>query len=112
MKALTAEAISLPTLVFDEVDTGISGEAARQVGILLQKLSNRHQVICITHQPQVAGRGNTHFFVYKAMEDKKIKTHVKVLDNAERIQSIARMIGGESPSDAALENAKELVVGR
>lgn len=112
MKALTAEAISLPTLVFDEVDTGISGEAARQVGILLQKLSNRHQVICITHQPQVAGRGDTHFFVYKAMEDKKIKTHVKVLDNAERIQSIARMIGGESPSDAALENAKELVVGR
>jgi DNA repair protein RecN (Recombination protein N) len=112
VKTLTAEAISLPTLIFDEVDTGISGEAARQVGILLQKLSNRHQVICITHQPQVAGRGDTHFFVYKAMEGKTVKTQVKKLENEERIQSIARMIGGESPSGAALENAKELVVGR
>lgn len=112
IKTLTAEAIALPTLIFDEVDTGISGEAARQVGILLQKLSNRHQVICITHQPQVAGRGDTHFFVYKAMEGEKVKTHVKVLAPEERILSIARMIGGEQPSDAALKNAKELVVMR
>lgn len=111
IKALTAEAISLPTLVFDEVDTGISGEAARQVGMLLQKLSNKHQVICITHQPQIAGRGNTHFFVYKMAENKQVKTHVKVLSPEERIRSIAQMIGGEYPSDAALKSAKEMVAG-
>lgn len=111
IKTLTAEAIALPSLVFDEVDTGISGEAARQVGILLQKLSRDHQVLCITHQPQVAGRGDTHFFVYKQEENKQVKTHVKLLSREERIQSIAQMIGGENPSVAALDNAREIVGG-
>lgn len=111
IKTLTAEAIALPTLIFDEVDTGISGEAARQVGILLQKLSRKHQVLCITHQPQVAGRGDTHFFVYKQEENKQVKTHVKLLSREERILSIAQMIGGENPSEAAMDNAREIVTG-
>lgn len=110
IKTLTAEAVALPTLIFDEVDTGVSGEAARQVGILLQKLSRSHQVICITHQPQVAGRGDTHFYVYKSNEDHHIKTHIRHLGYGERIQAIAQMIGGETPSEAALMNAKELVM--
>lgn len=112
IKSLTAEAIDLPTLIFDEVDTGISGEASRQVGILLQQISRDHQVICITHQPQVAGRGDSHFFVYKAEEKHQIKTNIKNLSPEERVLAIARMIGGEAPSEAALENAKELVVNR
>ncbi|HTO14210.1 MAG TPA: DNA repair protein RecN [Edaphocola sp.] len=109
IKTLTAKALHLPTLIFDEVDTGISGEAAKQVGILLRSLGAYHQILCITHQPQVAGKGNRHFYVYKEEENKKISTKIKELNSNERIQLIATMIGGASPSEAALKNAKELV---
>ncbi|MBS1584227.1 MAG: DNA repair protein RecN [Bacteroidetes bacterium] len=110
IKSLTAKAMHMPTLIFDEVDTGISGEAARQVGILLRDLSEYHQVICITHQPQVAARGSRHFYVYKDEDSKaRITTKVRVLKQDERVLAIARMIGGEQPSDAAMQNAKELV---
>ncbi len=110
IKSLTAQAMQLPTLIFDEVDTGISGEAARQVGILLRSLASYHQVICITHQPQVAARGAQHFFVYKDEgEGGRITTKVRTLEGDQRIRAIAQMIGGEEPSKAAVENAKELV---
>jgi DNA repair protein RecN (Recombination protein N) len=110
IKSLTAQAMQLPTLIFDEVDTGISGEAARQVGMLLRKLAEYHQVICITHQPQVAARGTQHFFVYKEPgANGRITTRVRTLGGEERVLAIARMIGGEQPSKAAVENAKELV---
>lgn len=110
IKSLTAKAMQLPTLIFDEVDTGISGEAARQVGILLRELSQYHQVICITHQPQVAAKGSRHFYVYKDEDNKqRITTKIKILKQDERVLAIARMIGGEQPSDAAIQNAKELV---
>jgi DNA repair protein RecN (Recombination protein N) len=110
IKSLTAKAMEMPTLIFDEVDTGISGEAARQVGILLRELAQYHQVICITHQPQVAAKGSRHFYVYKDEDSKqKITTRVRVLQKDERVLAIARMIGGEQPSDAAMQNARELV---
>ena len=110
IKALTAKALALPTLIFDEVDAGISGEAAKQVGILLRSLSEYHQVLCITHQPQVAGKGTSHYFVYKTSgTDDKVKTNIRLLTNDERVRAIAQMIGGEKPSEAAMENAKELV---
>lgn len=110
IKSLTAKAMHLPTLIFDEVDTGISGEAARQVGMLLRDLSKYHQVICITHQPQVAAKGTRHFYVYKDEDSKqRITTKVRILAPNERVLAIARMIGGEQPSDAAIQNAKELV---
>lgn len=109
IKSLTAKAMHLPTLIFDEVDAGISGEAARQVGILLKDLSQFHQVICITHQPQVAAKGSRHFFVYKEMDNNKITAKVRVLQPEERVKAIAQMIGGETPSEAALQNARELV---
>lgn len=109
IKALTAKAMDMPTLIFDEVDTGISGEAARQVSILLRSLSERHQVLCITHQPQIAGKGTMHFHVYKITEHNQIKTRIRVLNQEERIRNIAQMIGGENPSTAALKSAKELV---
>lgn len=110
IKALTAKALELPTLIFDEVDAGISGEAAKQVGLLLRSLSDYHQVLCITHQPQVAGKGTRHFYVYKSTGDQgQVKTRVRLLNEEERIRAIAQMIGGEQPSEAALENARELV---
>ncbi len=112
IKSLTAQAMELPTLIFDEVDTGISGEAARQVGVLLRNLAAYHQVICITHQPQVAARGSEHFFVYKDEGvDGRITTKLRTLKGDERVLAIARMIGGEQPSKAAVENAQELVAG-
>ena len=102
----------MPTLIFDEVDTGISGEAARKVGSLLREVATYHQVICITHQPQVAARGTRHFYVYKeAGASGKFTTQVKTLSEADRVLAIARMIGGEQPSEAALNNARELVAG-
>lgn len=111
IKSLTAQAMELPTLIFDEVDTGISGEAAKQVGYLLRDLAQYHQVICITHQPQVAARGAKHFFVYKDAGDGKsrITTKVRVLQSDERVDAIARMIGGEQPGEAAMQHARELV---
>ncbi len=110
IKSLTAKAMHMPTLIFDEVDTGVSGEAARQVGALLLDLAQYHQVICITHQPQVAAKSSRHFYVYKhAGADQRLTTNVRVLGHEERILAIARMIGGETPSEAAINNAKELV---
>lgn len=110
IKSLTAQALQMPTLIFDEVDTGISGEAARQVGILLRNLAQYHQVICITHQPQVAAKGSRHFYVFKQPDSTgKLTTQINVLGQEDRIMAIARMIGGAQPSVAALDNAKELV---
>lgn len=110
IKSLTAKALHMPTLIFDEVDTGISGEAARQVGVLLRELTEYHQVICITHQPQVAARGTRHFYVFKEADKAgRLTTRIKQLQQDERVLAIARMIGGEQPSEAAISNAKELV---
>jgi DNA repair protein RecN (Recombination protein N) len=110
IKTLTAKALALPTLIFDEVDAGISGEAAKQVGLLLRSLSDYHQVLCITHQPQVAGKGTQHFYVYKtSVEHEQVKTRIRLLTTEERVRAIAQMIGGEQPSEAAMENARELV---
>lgn len=111
IKSLIAKSISLPTLIFDEIDSGISGEAARQVGNIMQDLSKNHQVICITHQPQIAGKGQTHFEVYKETRNGKVKTNVRILSHEERIQTIAQMLSGDKPGRAALENARELMEG-
>ncbi len=108
VKSLTAKAMEMPVLIFDEVDTGISGEAAKQVGALLRDLSDYHQVICITHQPQVAARATRHFYVYKEKGD-QVNTRLRVLEPEERIQAIARMIDGDKPGDAALQHARTLI---
>lgn len=109
IKSLVAGKIDLPTLIFDEIDTGISGEASRQVGLIMKELAATRQVICITHQPQIAGRASRHFFVYKEPQGKSITTNVKVLDKEERILAIAQMLSGEKPTPAALENAREML---
>jgi len=109
IKSLVAASLDLPTLIFDEIDTGISGEAARQVGIILKNLAAQRQVICITHQPQIAGRADAHYFVYKAEGNVGITTGIRKLVKQERIEAIARMLGGDPPTSAALENAREMV---
>ncbi|HEX2535257.1 MAG TPA: DNA repair protein RecN [Chitinophagaceae bacterium] len=110
IKSLVAESINLPTLIFDEIDTGISGEAAKQVGIIMKALARSRQVLCITHQPQIAGKADTHFFVHKAVQDDTVTTRVRQLDTDERIVAIAKMLSGEKPTAAAMENAREMVM--
>lgn len=116
IKSLVAQSINLPTLIFDEIDTGISGEAARQVGIIMKDLAAKRQVICITHQPQIAGKADAHFFVYKEIVNTtatagrdKVNTNIRLLTTEERITTIAQMLSGERPTAAAIENAREMV---
>ncbi|HMU45335.1 MAG TPA: DNA repair protein RecN [Chitinophagaceae bacterium] len=110
IKSLVAQSIDLPTLIFDEIDTGISGEAARQVGIIMKELAARRQVLCITHQPQIAGKADAHFFVYKEIVDDAVKTNIRQLTTEERITTIAKMLSGEKPTAAAIENAREMLM--
>lgn len=109
IRSLVAKKIHLPTLIFDEIDTGISGEAARQVGLIIKDLSVAHQVLLITHQPQIAAKAFTHFYVYKEEKDGKILTSIRRLSDEERIEEIATMLSGKRPTSAAFENAKEMI---
>lgn len=111
IKSLVAQTVAMPTLIFDEIDTGISGEAAKQVGIIMKGLAKKHQVISITHQPQIAAKADAHYFVYKKESLGKIKTHVRLLNEKERVEAIAKMLSGERMSDASIKIAKEMVEG-
>ncbi len=108
-KSIVADAIPLPTLVFDEIDAGVSGDVSLKMGLILKELSQRHQVICITHTPQVAARADSHYFVYKKIQDERTLTNVRLLNEEERIRSIAVMLSGNPPSAAAMDTAKELI---
>ena len=110
IKSLVAKSMNLPTMIFDEIDTGISGEAAKQVGAIMKSLASNRQIICITHQPQIAGKANAHYFVYKEIKGDAVKTNIRLLTNDERITAIAQMLSGEKPTAAALENAREMVM--
>ena len=111
IKSLVAKKLQLPTLIFDEIDTGISGEAAKQVGLIMKDLSAGHQLIAITHQPQIAAKASAHYYVYKNKNGNTINTAIRLLNKDERITAIAQMLSGEKPTAAALENAKEMVSG-
>ncbi len=109
LKSLISRSAALPTIIFDEIDAGVSGDIADRVGLLMTQMANEMQVINITHLPQVASRGKYHYLVYK--EDKKDSTYtyIKLLDKKERIIEIAKLLSGEELTDAALKNAKELL---
>lgn len=109
IKSLVAKVMELPTLVFDEIDTGISGEAALQVGNIMRELSASRQVIAITHQPQLASRATTHYYVQKEKQGGVIRTAVRKLDRSGRVEAIARMLSGDKPSASAIANAEEMV---
>jgi DNA repair protein RecN (Recombination protein N) len=108
---LVAQSLEMPTLIFDEIDSGISGEAAKQVGILMDELSKGHQLISITHQPQIAAKADQHLFVFKTESNGSVTTNIKTLTKEERVQAIAQMLSGENPSENALANAKEMLKG-
>lgn len=109
LKSLVAGSLETPTLIFDEIDSGISGEAARQVGMLMEELSGSHQLIAITHQPQIAARADQHLYVYKEEVDKQITTGIRTLGDEERVLAIARMLSGENPGESALATAREMM---
>lgn len=109
LKAIIASNSNLPTLVFDEIDTGVSGMVASQMGAILQKMSDGMQVICITHLPQVAAKGEHHYKVFKDENTNPVQTYVKLLDAEERVGEIAAMLSGEGVTEAAVNNAKELL---
>jgi DNA repair protein RecN (Recombination protein N) len=101
--------MALPTLIFDEIDAGVSGDVALKMGHILRQLSDHHQVVVITHSPQVAARADEHYFIYKKEVDERTTTRVRALNTEERIRAIATMLSKSPPSDSALENAKELI---
>ena len=111
IQSMIAARIALPTLIFDEIDTGISGEVALKVGAVLQNLGTNHQIICITHLPQIASKGEAHFFVYKDESTDRTISRIKPLDDNERITEVAKMLSGNPPTNAAIENARVLLKG-
>jgi len=109
IKYLLADKTAMPTIIFDEIDTGISGEIAIKMGKMMNKMAQNHQVITITHLPQVAALGSKHYFVYKAEIEERTFSNIKQLENEERELEIAKMISGDNPSQVAFENARELL---
>lgn len=109
IKGLSAKYNALPTIVFDEIDTGVSGEIARKVGNVMHKYAENMQVITITHLPQIASKGQSHFFVYKESKNGQTSTNIKKLSTDERVKEIAMMLSGENPGESAILNAKELL---
>ena len=109
IKSLVASARTLPTIIFDEIDTGVSGDIADRMGSVMKELSTHLQVITITHLPQVAGKGNQHFRVFKADTDEQTITHIEQLSPEQRIQEIARMLSGSDITPEALANARTLI---
>ena len=109
IKTLLAKKGDLPTIIFDEIDTGVSGEVADKMGSIIKEVSQSIQVINITHLPQIASKGDYHFFVYKETGDAATSTQIKLLNAQERITEIAKMLSGKNLTDAAIKNAKALL---
>ena len=109
VKSIVAESMRLPAIIFDEVDTGVSGDIAGRMGAMMAHIGNHIQVITITHLPGVAALGNSHFKVYKQDNDFSTNTHIRSLNDDERVQEIALMISGNSNDEAALANARALL---
>lgn len=109
VKYLIADKVSLPTIIFDEIDTGISGEVALQMIDMMQEMARNHQVVTISHLPQFAAKGDHHYYVYKESDSITTSSGIKKLTNQERLEEIAKMLGGNNPSDIALANARELM---
>lgn len=109
IKSLVAQNSSLPTIIFDEIDTGISGEVALRMGEVMQRLAHNMQVIAITHLPQIASKGTSHFKVYKEDKEDKTRSNIVLLKPEERVLEIAQMLSGVNPGEAALAHAKTLL---
>jgi DNA repair protein RecN (Recombination protein N) len=107
--SLAAASKELPTVIFDEIDTGVSGEVAHRVGALLKAMGRERQVVAISHLPQIASKADTHLLVTKDHQAEQVRSAIRVLDAEERVQALARMLSGRKTTKAALENARELL---
>lgn len=96
-------------MIFDEIDTGVSGQIALQMGNILKNMAQTHQLICITHSPQVASRASQHYYVFKEHTQTDTVTNIRKLNKDERLHELAKMLSGEPPTKAALINATELI---
>ncbi|MBQ7526283.1 MAG: DNA repair protein RecN [Bacteroidaceae bacterium] len=114
LKALTSKQMHLPTIIFDEIDTGVSGKVASSMAQIMAQMSSEagQQVLAITHLPQIAAKGNAHYFVYKEDEGGRTLTHIKQLDHEGRITELAHMLSGTTVTEAAKENARQLLQGK
>jgi DNA repair protein RecN (Recombination protein N) len=109
IKAVLTEKMNLATMIFDEIDAGVSGEVSSKMGLILKDMAHNHQMISITHSPQIASKGDVHFWVYKQDEESRTISKMKVLNQEERITELAKMLSGDNPGKAAMDNAKELL---
>jgi DNA repair protein RecN (Recombination protein N) len=109
VKAVLSQYSKLPTIIFDEIDTGVSGEIAHKMGEIMKQMSANMQVFAITHLPQIAGKGKDHFKVFKIIKDNQTQSELKLLTKDERVIEIAQMLSGSTISDSALNHAKELL---
>ena len=109
IKAIIAGYMNLPTIIFDEVDTGVSGDIAARVGDMMKDISRHIQVIAITHLPQVAAVGDEHLRVYKIDKNDKTQTGIETLDSEQHVMEVAKMLSGKEINDAAIENARVLI---
>jgi DNA repair protein RecN (Recombination protein N) len=109
LKSILARRDKLPLLIFDEIDTGVSGHIAQKVGQKLKELASHHQVIAITHLPQIAGLADQHFAVEKLETDKRVISRIKKLNREERIREVAKLMSGENITEASIKGAKELM---
>lgn len=109
LKCVFVDKDKIPTLIFDEIDTGISGAIGKRVGEKMYQVSAKHQVLCITHLPQIAALSDNHYFVSKKVENGKTFTQIKMLNEEDKVCEIAKMIGGDNLSDVAIDNSREMV---
>ena len=109
IKEILAKHLQLPTILFDEIDTGVSGEIAEKMGLILANMGKRQQVISITHLPQLAAKGEHHYFVFKSVVNDRSITQLRKLEKEDRIEELAKMLSGSSLTEAAMNNARELL---
>jgi DNA repair protein RecN (Recombination protein N) len=109
IKSMISQKNLLPTIFFDEIDNGVSGEVAAKVGSILKRMGNTLQVIAITHLPQIAGKGDQHYWVYKTENKQHTATFIKLLSDKERVGEIAKMLSNEIVTDSAVKTANELL---
>jgi DNA repair protein RecN (Recombination protein N) len=112
VKAMIASTKGLPTIIFDEIDTGVSGEIAGQMAAIMREMAEHRQIIAITHLPQIAAQGTHHYKVYKADTATRTETHISRLNDEERVTEIASMLSGKNATEAAISTAKEMVKGK
>ena len=109
IKTVLSDIDEVPVLIFDEIDTGISGAIGKRVGEKMYQVSVKHQVLCITHLPQIAALSDNHYFVSKKVENGKTFTQIRMLNEQDKVCEIAKMIGGDNLSDVAIDNSREMV---